>query len=332
MKMNLTSKEWLQNRLIDLGFLLIISIFVIPIGGFSFIGEAQKVHPVLPWPAIFGFMIPELFFVSVFGVVGLAHHKKVQWSYQNPRKVFFGVILGIFLIFFPISFIIDTFFPSMRDCIISFYWGAKPCSALDVDGFLSIFLYVYFFIPITLIFLMFLIVILSPDVQRPNKITLIALSFSSLLLLSGISYLGFTYLFYPTLVPSYGLTERFHLEEYNNYTTNFQYYANTRLHLKIKANRTISIFIDGNNVHNGSFYELTTEPQDVISIKLNSNSPVSGRIIAWQEPPWWMQIRAFILLLAGLTATLVSLGYWYWSQKNLAMGQRGEINLGQLLP
>lgn len=150
--------------------------------------------------------------------------------------------------------------------------------------------------------------------QRPNRITLITLSFSSLLLLSGIISIGFTYIFYPTLVPGYGSTERFHLGEYNNYTTDFPYYANSRLHLKIEANRTINIFIDGNNVHNGSFYELIIEPQDDILIKLISNSSVSGRFIAWQEPPWWMQISTFIILLTGLTATLVSLVYWYWSQ------------------
>ena len=60
MKIDLADKGWLQNRLIDLGLLLIISILAVPIAGFSFIDETQEVHPVLFWPAIFGFMTPSL--------------------------------------------------------------------------------------------------------------------------------------------------------------------------------------------------------------------------------------------------------------------------------
>ncbi|MFX0121810.1 MAG: hypothetical protein ACFFBQ_19525 [Promethearchaeota archaeon] len=166
--MDLPNKEWLQNRSIDLGLLLTISILAVPIGGFSFIGETQEVHPVLPWPAIFGFMIPEFFFVGLFGIISLIHHREVKWRYQNPIKVFFGVILGIFLIFFTLSFIINTFFPNTHNCIISFYFNVKPCSVLDVDGFFSMFFYVYIFIPIVLIFLMLLIVILRPNKNKPN--------------------------------------------------------------------------------------------------------------------------------------------------------------------
>ena len=168
MKMDLADKEWLQNRLIDLGLLLIISVFVVPIGGFSFIGETQEVHPVLPWPAIFGFMIPELFFVSTLGCVILVHHRKAQWKYQNPIKAFFGVILGNLLVFFTLSLFIQTFFPNMHDCIISIYFNAKPCSVLDIDGYKSTFFYVYIFLPIAFILLMFLIIILKPSKNKPN--------------------------------------------------------------------------------------------------------------------------------------------------------------------
>ncbi len=153
--------------------------------------------------------------------------------------------------------------------------------------------------------------------QRPNKITLIALSFSTLLIFSGLVSLGFAYVFYPTLVPSYGRTERFNLAEYNNFNTQFPYYANSRLHITIEANSSVNIFIDGNNVHNGSYYELTVEPKESILIKLNSSSSssVSGRFIAWQEPPLWMQMGTFLLLLTGLMSTVLSFVYWYWSQK-----------------
>lgn len=151
--------------------------------------------------------------------------------------------------------------------------------------------------------------------QRPNRITLITLSFSTLLLFSGLVSLGFTYIFYPTLVPGYGRTERFNLTEYNNYNTQFPYYANSRLHITIEANNTMNIFIDENFVHNGIFYKLTVEPKEYILIKLNSSSSVSGRFLAWQEPPRWMQVGTFLLLFTGFLATVLSLAFWYWSQK-----------------
>jgi len=151
--------------------------------------------------------------------------------------------------------------------------------------------------------------------QRPNKITLIALSFSSLLLFSGLASLGFTYMFYPTLVPGYGRTEPFNLTEYNNYNTEFPFHANSRLHIAIEANNTMSIFIDENFVHEGSSYELTVEPKEYILIKLNSSSSVSGRFSAWQEPPWWMQVGTFLLLFTGFITTVLSLVFWYWLQK-----------------
>ena len=163
MKMDLADKGWLQNRLIDLGLLLIISILAVPIAGFSFIDEAQEVHPVLPWSAIFGFMIPELFFVGIFGIISLIHHGKTHWRYQNPIKAFFVVILGTFLIYLTMYFVLLTFVPNIHDCIISFYWGAKPCSALDVDGFLSMVFYVYFITPSILFLLMLFIIILKPN-------------------------------------------------------------------------------------------------------------------------------------------------------------------------
>ncbi|UCG00920.1 MAG: hypothetical protein JSW11_15045 [Candidatus Heimdallarchaeota archaeon] len=151
--------------------------------------------------------------------------------------------------------------------------------------------------------------------QQPNRITLIALGFSSLLLFSGLASLGFTYMFYPTLVPSYGRTERFNLAEYNNYHTEFSYYANSQLHITIEANSTMSIFIDENYVHNGSFYELTVEPKEYILITLNSTSAVSGRFLAWQEPPWSMQVGSLLLLFTGFITTVLSLVFWYRLQK-----------------
>lgn len=157
--------------------------------------------------------------------------------------------------------------------------------------------------------------------QRPNRTTLIALILSLFLLFSGLASLGFTYLFYPTLVPGYGSTERFHLTEYNNYNSQFPFYANSRLHITIEANNTISIFINETFVHNGSFYELTVEPKQYVLIKLNSSSSVSGRFLAWQEPPWWMQAGTFLLLFTGFITTVSSLGFYYWSRKKNGGGK-----------
>ena len=117
-------------------------------------------------------------------------------------------------------------------------------------------------------------------------------------------------------MPGYGRTERFNLAEYNNYNTQFPYYANTRLHIAIEANNTMSIFIDEIYVHNGSFYELTVEPKEYILIKLNSSSSVSGKFLAWQEPLWWMQVGTLFLFFTGFITTVLSLAFWYWSQKN----------------
>ena len=161
MRIDLTDKEWLQNRLIDLELLLIISILTVPIAGFSFIGETQEIHPVLPWPAIFGFIIPNLFIASLFGVIGLIHHRKEQWRYKNPIKASLIITLSVIFILFILGYILSTIFPNIDDCIISFYFNAKPCSALDIDGFRSTVLYVYYGIPSILILFIFLIIILN---------------------------------------------------------------------------------------------------------------------------------------------------------------------------
>ena len=163
MKIDLADKGWLQNRLIDLELLLIISISIVPIAGFSFIGEVQEIHPILPWPAIFGFMIPNLFIASLFGVIGLIHHRKAQWRYKSPIKASFIIAISVIFILFILGYILSTIFPNIDDCIISFYFNAKPCSALDIDGFRGMVFYVYYGILSMLILLTFSIMILNPS-------------------------------------------------------------------------------------------------------------------------------------------------------------------------
>ncbi|PWI46626.1 hypothetical protein CEE45_15905 [Candidatus Heimdallarchaeota archaeon B3_Heim] len=140
--------------------------------------------------------------------------------------------------------------------------------------------------------------------------------FAFLILFSGIIALGFTYVIYPTLVPSYGAGEPFHLTSYNNYTTQFPWYSKTRIHLTIKANDSIEIFIDGISVFNGSFYKTSIEPQNQTLIKLQSVTPVSGKFLAWQEPSWLMQITASCIFLLGLVATVSVSAIYIWSHSD----------------
>jgi hypothetical protein len=143
--------------------------------------------------------------------------------------------------------------------------------------------------------------------EKQNRITLIALILSSLLVFTGVISLGFTYILFPVLVPGYGGGKPFLLASYNNYTTAFLWYSNSKLQLTIKANRTVQINIDGKNVHNGTDYELSLEPKDYTLIMLKSNFPVAGRYKARQEPSWIMQFGAIGLFLTGLITTTVIL-------------------------
>ncbi len=151
---------------------------------------------------------------------------------------------------------------------------------------------------------------------RPNRITLVAFNLSLFLLLTGVLSLGFTYVIFPKLVPGYGGGEPFLLTSYNNYTDTFPWFSDSKLHLTIKANNTIQINIDGENVYNGTYYKLSIDPDEYILIMLKSSSPVAGRFEAWQEPPWVMQLSAIGLLFAGLITISLSIAYWIKLGKN----------------
>ena len=139
------------------------------------------------------------------------------------------------------------------------------------------------------------------------------LIFALLILSSGILALGFTYLFYPTLVPTYGAGESFQLTSYNSYTTQFPWYSKTRIHLTIEANDSMRIFIDGISVFNGSFYKTSIEPKNQALITLQSVTPVSGRFLAWQEPSWSLKIISNCIFLLGLVATLSVSAFYIWN-------------------
>lgn len=151
--------------------------------------------------------------------------------------------------------------------------------------------------------------------NQPKKISLFALILSAFLLLSGVIALGYTYLLFPTLIPSYGGGEPFYLDARNNYSAQFPWSANSRLHITIKANNTVDIYMDGSYVYSGTYYELTIEPKAEVMIMLKSNSSVSGRFTARQEIPWEMRVVAFGLLFLGLVAITLSGAYRVWSQR-----------------
>ncbi|MFX0203507.1 MAG: hypothetical protein ACFFCW_45990 [Candidatus Hodarchaeota archaeon] len=151
--------------------------------------------------------------------------------------------------------------------------------------------------------------------NQPKKISLFTLILSALLLLSGVIALGYTYLLFPTLIPSYGGGEPFYLDASNNYSTQFPWSANSRLHITIKANDTVDIYTDGGYVFSGTCYELTIEPKEEVMIMLKSSSSVSGRFTAHQEIPRKMQVVALGLLFLGLVATALSGTYRVWSKK-----------------
>ena len=133
-----------------------------------------------------------------------------------------------------------------------------------------------------------------------------------LILFSGIIALGFTYVIYPTLVPSYGAGESFNLTSDNSYTAQLPWYSKTRIELTIKANDSIRIFIDGSNVFNGSLYKTSIEPQKQTVIKLQSVAPVSGKYLARQEPSRLMQTIAICIFLLGLVATVSVSAIYVW--------------------
>ncbi|MFX0211199.1 MAG: hypothetical protein ACFFDT_34785, partial [Candidatus Hodarchaeota archaeon] len=129
-------------------------------------------------------------------------------------------------------------------------------------------------------------------------------------LLAGFLSIGFTYVIFPRLVPGYGGGEPFFLASYNNYTVTFPWFSSSKIHLTIKANDTIQINIDGENVYNGTYYKILIEANEDTLITLKSKSPVAGRFEAWQEPPWIMQLSVIGIFLTGIMITGFSVVYW----------------------
>jgi hypothetical protein len=128
-----------------------------------------------------------------------------------------------------------------------------------------------------------------------------------LLAVLGLAYLLFLQYVFPTLVPSYGSGEPIFLDSYNNYTFQIPWKANTRLHLSFQTDKTVKLYLDGKFLCNCTSYKFIIEPEDTVIVKLEANSPVTGRFTAWQETPLEKQALGVTIVLVGLIGTGVSI-------------------------
>jgi hypothetical protein len=147
-----------------------------------------------------------------------------------------------------------------------------------------------------------------------NK-TKIGMIFSVLIVFSGILYGLYTYLIYPTLVPSYGASERFLLSPQNNYTTTFPLYSSDGLYVTIEANTTIEVFFNNTSVCNCSIYEVYIKENTELSVSLQSDHFVEGRIRFRQKIPNENIIYAYLIPSIGLGFFLILLYVSYREKK-----------------
>lgn len=134
----------------------------------------------------------------------------------------------------------------------------------------------------------------------------VALILSVVVVLSGLAYVLYLQVVFPSLVPHHGGGERFTLSQVNNYTSQIPWSAYTRLHLTLQANDTVQLYIDGNYVCDCTQYDLIIEAGDNAYILLKSDSPVVGMFTAWQETPFENQLVAYALLVIGLIGLVLS--------------------------
>ena len=124
--------------------------------------------------------------------------------------------------------------------------------------------------------------------------------------------IGYSYLLYPSLIPIYGGGEQFYLDNYNNYSQQFPFFANSRLHIIMNANDTVQISIDSENVLNGTYYETEIMPNVDVLMILQSISQVNGRFTLRQETPVFLGILSIGLFLFGVISMFMN---WYFFRK-----------------
>ena len=132
------------------------------------------------------------------------------------------------------------------------------------------------------------------------------------LIFIGSISMGYSYLMHPSLVPIYGGGEQFYLEDYNNYTVQFPFFTNSRLHVIMNANDTVQISINSEIVFAGTYYEVEIDPNTEVLMVLQSNSPVDGRFTLRQETPVFMAVFSVGCFLLSILSICTN---WYYFKK-----------------
>lgn len=155
MKERLSDNLWVQNRLIDLVFSLMIFFLVVPLAAFHFEGR----EPAFYIGTLFGFMVPEYACLGLLGIIGLIHHSKSDWRYPNTPKACTIIAGCTILILWGVWLLRLAFFPNFLDCLMSMIWNADPCADVDFEG--GIQFIIFLGLPFILIFLRYVIELLS---------------------------------------------------------------------------------------------------------------------------------------------------------------------------
>jgi hypothetical protein len=139
-----------------------------------------------------------------------------------------------------------------------------------------------------------------------KKSQTVALMLSVVFVFSGLAYVLYLHAVFPSLVPHYGGGERFTLSHVNDYASQIPWSAFTRLHIALKANDTVQLYIDGKYTCDCTQYDLIIEAGDEAHILLKSDAPVVGMFTAWQDTPFEKQLVAYTLLVIGLIGVVLS--------------------------
>ncbi|MHA1521238.1 MAG: hypothetical protein ACTSRK_13725 [Promethearchaeota archaeon] len=151
----------------------------------------------------------------------------------------------------------------------------------------------------------------KPSNKRKNAARYIC-CLSLCMVFAGSVAITYSYWMHPTLVPRYGGGERFYLDDYNNYTEQLPFSANSRLSIAMNANDTVQISIDNEDVYTGTFYEIEIDANVEIFMVLKSNSPVNGFFTLRQETPLYMGIFSIGFLSVGAISIFAN---WFFFNK-----------------
>jgi len=140
-----------------------------------------------------------------------------------------------------------------------------------------------------------------------TKVQTGALILSVAVVFSGLTYVLYLHVVFPSLVPYHGGGERFALSLVNDYTSSIPWSAYTRLHVVLQANDTVQLYIDGIYACACTHYEVIIEAGDDSLLLLRSDAPVVGMFTAWQETPFERQLVAYPVFVIGLIGLTLSI-------------------------